>query len=274
MTRGVVDGEMQKEKTNIMNRKSLAGLVGLVALTVGVCLGVLPAPAADLTANKGVLERPNAAFSYMQVTSGTVIYAGALVAVDTNTGYAVNAADTEGLRVIGVAQAQVDQRIYDSTKRLLVKRGVFCFANPGSFTTAAVGDWAYVLDNQSVVPIASATNDILAGRIVEVDTRGVWVNVTEAPIPAPLTITTLAASGNATVGGTLEVTGAATLSAGAGIAGLTTVSNLTATGTITLPSGSVANAALASPGVGTYTNAQTTFTNVYDAAGRLVSHTP
>lgn len=222
-----------------MKKFVILSLVSLFALSV------TPAFCADLAADKSIGERPQSMFASLNVASGTVIYAGALVAINTNTGYAVNAADASGLRVVGVAQNHVDQRIYDSTRKLLVKRGVFAFANPSTITTTSIGDWAYVYDDQSVTTAAVASNDILAGRIVDVTSMGVWVDIPQAPIPAPLTATSLSISGNASVVGTLGVTGT------------TTVSNLTANG-----------ASLSIPNVPTSTNGLTAG-QIYSASGTL-----
>jgi hypothetical protein len=164
-----------------------------------------------LTGDKTITSSPGE-FVVLNVASGTVIYAGGLVAVDTNV-FAVPASDTATLKVVGIASRAVDQRagVYDSAKKLLVRRGVFLFKNGGSLTDANIGDWAYVEDDQTVTTAAEMTNDLLAGVIVDVDADGVWVDVGAVNRAGAIAGSTLDATGNATIGGTLAVTGASTL---------------------------------------------------------------
>jgi hypothetical protein len=182
-----------------------------------------PALAAALTADKSITSR-SGEFAVLSVESGTVIYAGALIAVDTND-YAVSASDTATLKVIGVANAGVDQRagVYDSSKTLLARRGVFLFKNGGSLTDANIGDWAYVEDDQTVSTAAEMSNDVLAGVIVDVDTTGVWVDVGAVNRAGAIAGDTLDTTGNAAVGGTLDVTGASTLGGTLGVTGAATL---------------------------------------------------
>jgi hypothetical protein len=104
-----------------------------------------------------------------------------------------------------------------------VARGVFRWANGGSFTAANLGDLAFVSDDQTVTTAASATYDVIAGVIVDVDSDGVWVDTFDIGAQGAATPSSLAVSGNATVGGTLGVTGAATLSSTLGVSGNLTV---------------------------------------------------
>lgn len=205
-----------------MNRKwtfgrlavlGMAGLVGLCGMSFG----------AALTSDKTITSSPGE-YVVLNVASGTVIYSGALVAVDTND-FAVPASDAAAIKVVGIANIAVDQRagVYNSAKKLVVRRGVFLFKNGGSFTVANIGDWAYVSDDQTVGAAASLTHDILAGVIVNVDSLGVWVDVGAVNRAGAIAGATLSTSGNAAVGGTLAVTGNTTLGGTAGITGNTTI---------------------------------------------------
>ena len=166
---------------------------------------------AALTADKQV-ARISGEYAVLNVASGTVIYAGSLVAVDTN-GYAVPASDTASLKVIGVAAEQVDQRagVYERGKTLTVRRGVFSFKNGGSLTDANIGDWAFVEDDQTVSTAAEMSNDILAGVIIDVDSAGVWVDVGAVNRAGALAGDSLSVSGAAAISG--AVTGSSTVSA-------------------------------------------------------------
>jgi hypothetical protein len=148
------------------------------------------------------------------VASNTVIYSGSLVAINTS-GYAVPASDTASYKVVGRAQATVDNSgtAGDGALSVNVRRGVFLWANGDSFTIADVGNLAYVEDDQTVQKAASATYDVVAGIIIDVDTDGVWVDSYAIGSQGAAALTTLTTSGNAVVGGTLDVTGASTFTA-------------------------------------------------------------
>ena len=193
-----------------LKRKLGLGLVcGLLSMVCGLSFG------AALTADKTITSSPGE-FVVLNVASGTVIYAGGLVAVDTNE-YAVPASDTATLKVVGIAADAVDQRagVYNSLKKALIRRGVFLFKNGGSLTDANIGDWAYVEDDQTVSTAAEMSNDILAGVIVDVDSTGVYVDVGAVNRAGAIAGATLDTTGNAAVGGTLGVTGASTFTGNA-----------------------------------------------------------
>jgi hypothetical protein len=115
----------------------------------------------------------------------TKILLGVLVALDSS-GNAVNAADTAGLHVIGRAEQTVDNTSGSAGDLTInVRRGCFKYDNSGTqAVTAAYKDKVvYVEDHQTVA--ISTTNFIVAGRVVEVATDGVWVDTTKrGPINA------------------------------------------------------------------------------------------
>lgn len=176
--------------------------------------------AAALTEERDTAERTGENLA-VGVASNTVIYAGAMVSVNA-TGYAVPASDTAATRVIGRAESTVDNTGgADGALTIVVRRGVFLWANGDSFTRADVGTLCYVENDQTVQKAGSATHDIPAGTILEVETAGVWVDTFSLPSHGSATVVNLTASGtaavtgNATVGGTLGVTGATTLTGNA-----------------------------------------------------------
>ena len=89
------------------------------------------------------------------------IYAGALVAINS-AGKVINAADTAGLKVIGVAQETVAPG-----SKVNVKTGIWGFAVSG-ITIANVTETATVVDNNTLGLAAGTTNDIIVGQIVDV----------------------------------------------------------------------------------------------------------
>jgi hypothetical protein len=93
---------------------------------------------------------------------------GALVMVNA-AGYAVNATDTAGGVVVGIADETVDNSAGSvGDKSIKVRRsGVFNFVFGGTATIADVNTLVYVVDNQTVDLVGVTTNDVLVGRIVE-----------------------------------------------------------------------------------------------------------
>jgi hypothetical protein len=118
-----------------------------------------------------------------KVEEDAVIYAGAMVAVNA-AGYLVPAADTAGLAVVGVAHNDVDATgLDDGAVSCLVDIGVFGFANAGSngAAQADIGRLVFVKDDQTVQNATGATNDVVAGILVEIDSAGVyWVDTSVA----------------------------------------------------------------------------------------------
>lgn len=179
--------------------------------------------AAALSQDKAI-DRRGDDLVWAYVATGQVIYAGAIVAIDTN-GYAQAASDVSGLKVIGVAQDRVDNRegVYDATKTIVARRSTYLFANSGSFTAANIGDWCFVSDDQTVTTAATATYDLLCGVIVGVDSTGVWVDMKPAIQYGAVAATSVAVSGAATVGGASTFSGAAAFGSSLSTTGNVTV---------------------------------------------------
>jgi len=93
---------------------------------------------------------------------------GALVMVNA-AGYAVNATDTAGGVLVGVADETVDNSAGSvGDKSIKVRRtGVYTVVFGGTATIADVNTLVYVVDNQTVDLVGVTSNDVLVGRIVE-----------------------------------------------------------------------------------------------------------
>ncbi|NQT91946.1 MAG: hypothetical protein HQ559_04225, partial [Lentisphaerae bacterium] len=212
-------------------------LMAVMLCVICATLGLLTffASLAEATALAAARNTPMRAGDslYIGVYTNTRLFAGAMVAINSS-GYAVPASDSASLNVIGRAQSTVDNRTNaegagDSGElSITVRRGTFRWVNGDSFTDANIGDLAFVEDDQTVQTAASASQDIIAGVIIDVDSSGVWVDTYDIGAQGASAPSSLAVSGNATVGGTLDVTGASTLGA------------LTTTGTTTLGGTTVA----------------------------------
>lgn len=124
-------------------------------------------------------ERKAGLLVSLLVAASTLIEAGKMVAVN-GSGYAVEAADAAGLRVLGVADQRVDNSSgADGAKRINVYSGpVFKLANSATNAVdiADAGSLVFVEDDQTVAD-AAGTNGVVAGRCVEVVSDGVWVQI-------------------------------------------------------------------------------------------------
>lgn len=135
---------------------------------------------AALTADRDTPHKYKERKIDMQMAATTKIYVGALVCADA-AGNAVPASDTAGLFVMGRAEEQVDNLTgAAAAKQIPVSKGVFKFDNVGTITQANVGDDATVVDDHTVGLAAGTTNDIIVGRIEQVESDGVWVAVLKA----------------------------------------------------------------------------------------------
>ena len=111
------------------------------------------------------------------IATAKKIFAGSLVAANA-TGYATPGAVAATLTYLGRAEETVDNTGADGALSVLVRRGkAFKFANSAAdaVTQASMGKVCYIEDDQTV----SATSDTLArsaaGKVIGVETDGVWV---------------------------------------------------------------------------------------------------
>jgi hypothetical protein len=130
-----------------------------------------------LTADRNTPARDGNQLS-VPVEAATKIYAGSLVAVNA-AGNAVPAADAAGLTVLGMAEGQVDNSAGAAGDRRVSvrRRRTFKFANSAAnaLTAADVGGDALVEADDIVAKVS--TNGIVAGKVIEVDATGVWVEI-------------------------------------------------------------------------------------------------
>ena len=131
---------------------------------------------AGLTKDRATAYRDGIELDFPVAANGK-IYAGSLVCANS-TGYAVPAADTAGMKFLGVALEQVDNTggaSGASTVRLR-RNGVFLF-DANSITQAMVGNAMYVADDHTVA--STGTNSIRAGVLVKfVDSTHGWIDIT------------------------------------------------------------------------------------------------
>ncbi|MTI74721.1 MAG: hypothetical protein FH747_13865 [Stenotrophomonas sp.] len=109
--------------------------------------------------------------------SGAVIYAGTLVTLLTATGLAVPGGTASAGPVVGVATEPITG---DGVKATDLEKGIFKFANSAAadlIAKADIGATCYVVDNQTVAKTDNSAARKAAGKIIDVDADGVWVEV-------------------------------------------------------------------------------------------------
>jgi hypothetical protein len=132
---------------------------------------------AALTADRKHLSKWTGRAIVGKVAASTTIYAGSLVAKDSD-GYIVPAADTASLTVVGLAMGYVDNSAgADGAKTVQIETGVYKFKNGGSAAVdqATVHGLCYVADDQTVGK--TTVESIVAGVVDQLDSDGVWVSV-------------------------------------------------------------------------------------------------
>lgn len=134
---------------------------------------------AALTADRNTPRRDAVQFEFPQATN-THIYAGAIVMLNAS-GYATPGATATGQKCVGIAEAASDNNPgADGAVSVKVRRGCFRFGNSGggdAIALADVGADCYIVDDQTVAKTNGSSTRSVAGKIRDVDTAGVWVEI-------------------------------------------------------------------------------------------------
>lgn len=252
-----------------------------IGLTVILVAGLFCAAATNdafataLSAERNTPRMSEGAFGLLQ--GSNYVYAGGMIAVDSS-GLACPAADATGYTVVGRAEDSSQNNLdhYLATRVCVVRRGIFKWANGGTFTAANIGQICYVQDDQTVTTAAAATYDIPAGIIVKVDTDGVWVDCESLSRVLSGSLNALAVTGAGSVGTTMTVGGATCLIGAVSVTGaVTCASTLDVTGAISgssTVSGTGFKIGAISGWSGVVTNISTLSTNKIYYAGGLVTN--
>ncbi len=136
-----------------------------------------------LSANRETAVKSAGNVKAYLMKASTTIYAGSMVALDTN-GLAVPAADTVGFKgVVGVAMDKVVSAA-SGDYFIKVQEGLFLLAG-SSLAQARQGELVYVGDDQTVVLSPGSTSLVRAGVLVEyVGASSGWVLIGPA-VPKP-----------------------------------------------------------------------------------------
>ena len=133
---------------------------------------------AALTQDRNTPQRDGSIIQ-IGVAGGKKIYAGALVALDTN-GYATPGATATTLKGLGRAEEQVDNSGgADGAVTVNVRKGIFRFENEATdqVTSADIGGNCYIVDDQTVAKTDGTGTRSVAGKVFDVDSDGVWVDL-------------------------------------------------------------------------------------------------
>lgn len=115
-----------------------------------------------------------------QVAANARIFEGALVCLSA-TGFATPGATATTLKADGVARETVDNTGgANGAVRVTVRKGVFPFVNSAAgdaITIADIGTDCFIVDDQTVAKTNGTNTRSVAGRVVDVDSAGVWVRI-------------------------------------------------------------------------------------------------
>ncbi|PIE72286.1 MAG: hypothetical protein CSA20_08460 [Deltaproteobacteria bacterium] len=110
--------------------------------------------------------------------ASVTLYAGALAALDGNGNAAPGAAATS-LRGLGRVKKTVDNSSGSAGDEVVeIEKGIFRFANSAGadeVTAADIGSDCWIVDDQSVAKTDGSGTRSVAGRVFDLDARGVWV---------------------------------------------------------------------------------------------------
>jgi hypothetical protein len=113
------------------------------------------------------------------VAAAKKIYAGALVVINAS-GYAEPGSTVATLTAVGRAEAQVDNSGGANGAAIInVRRGIFRFVNSGSdlITRTEIGKTCYIVDDQTVAKTDGTGTRSAAGKVIDVDSVGAWVEI-------------------------------------------------------------------------------------------------
>lgn len=133
---------------------------------------------AALTADRDTKERSGRKLS-LPVAASVTCYAGGIAARDGN-GRATPGATATTLRGVGRFAETVTNGSTAGAVNVEIEKGIFRFGNSIStdaITTANIGADCYIVDDQTVALTDGSSSRSVAGKIHDVDSSGVWVDM-------------------------------------------------------------------------------------------------
>lgn len=135
---------------------------------------------AALTAGRNTVKMgENACIDLLElgIKASTKIWAGSLVVVDA--GYIAPGRAATGLRAVGRAESTKDNTAGGAgAVKVSIRRGVFRWNNSSAGDLIALADLlttCYIVDDQTVAKTDGGGTRSIAGRVMGVDSVGVWV---------------------------------------------------------------------------------------------------
>ena len=130
-----------------------------------------------LSAARSTLRTEPDAAVRLPMAAAMWIYQGALVALNA-TGVASKGVTATTLKQFGRAEATVDNSA--GAKEIDVRPGIFRWANSAAadlITTAEIGTDCFIVDDQTVAKTNGTSTRSRAGKVVGIDTVGVFVQM-------------------------------------------------------------------------------------------------
>ena len=133
-----------------------------------------------LSAARSTLRTEPDAAVRLPMAAAMLIYQGALVALNA-TGFASKGVTATTLKQFGRAEATVDNLAGAAgAKEIDVRPGIFRWTNSAAadlITTAEIGTDCFIVDDQTVAKTNGTSTRSRAGKVVGVDTVGVFVQM-------------------------------------------------------------------------------------------------
>lgn len=125
--------------------------------------------------------RIDGAIQSYPVGASQLIYQGAIVAISTATNYAVKGTAATTLKPVGRALERADNSGGSAGAiSVEVEAGVFRFANSSAGDLIVLGDVGsdcFIVDDQTVAKTNGSSTRSRAGKVINVDAQGVWVQI-------------------------------------------------------------------------------------------------
>lgn len=131
-----------------------------------------------LAADRNTLSRDGSLYVY-PVAASVTCYAGGIAVLDS-AGNVKPAVTATGLTAVGRFASRITNGATAAAVKAEVEPGIFRFENSAetdAITKAEIGDDCYLVDDQTVAKTSATNTRSVAGKVVDVDSLGVWVKL-------------------------------------------------------------------------------------------------
>ena len=130
---------------------------------------------APLTHDRNTPEREGAIL-VLPMATGTTIFAGSLVVVNA-AGFAAPGSTATSLVAAGRAEEYKVNAGANGAETVKVRRGVFKFAHLETDPVTKPITTCYIADDQTVAATSGTNTRSAAGKVLAIETDGVWVEI-------------------------------------------------------------------------------------------------